>query len=151
MIFGDVGQHLVMEQTVLGGPVADAMVTGPKTHRADSTQADIRALFRDDHVHMALVVAPDGRLVTTIERSDLAAAQARSTPVTDLGTLAGRTVGPSHSVAAATSALLREGRRRLAVVDPAGRLLGLLCLKRDGTGYCSEDGVRARASQLQRR
>jgi hypothetical protein len=39
----------------------------------------------------------------------------------------------------------RHGRRRPAVVDDSGRLLGLLCLKKDGTDYCSDEGVRDRA------
>jgi hypothetical protein len=41
--------------------------------------------------------------------------------------------------------LLHTGRRRLAVVDGAGRLLGLLCLTRRRTGYCSDAGVAERA------
>ena len=44
-------------------------------------------------------------------------------------------------------ALLRERRRRLAVVGEGGRLLGLLCLKKDGTGYCSDEGIWERALQ----
>jgi hypothetical protein len=42
---------------------------------------------------------------------------------------------------------VEQGRRRLAVTDEAGRLLGLLCLKKDGTGYCSDDGIRERAAE----
>src|SRR5262245_20350958 len=114
------------------------MVTRPTTHGPDSTLEEIRAFFDDDHVHMALTVAPDRRLITTIERPDLAAPSA-STPLAGLGTLAERTVGPSDALDAATARLLRGRRRRLAVVDRAGRLLGLLCLKRDGTGYCSDE------------
>jgi signal-transduction protein with cAMP-binding, CBS, and nucleotidyltransferase domain len=125
--------------------VADVMVTRPKVHAPDTGVDEILALFEDDHVHMALIVRNDGRLVTTIERSDLAPRPSRSTPVGALGTLCGRTVGPADAVAAATAALLRDGRRRLAVVDGRGRLLGLLCLKRDGTGFCSDEGIRARA------
>lgn len=102
-------------------------------------------LFEHDHVHMALIVAPNGRLVTTIERPDLTAATSSSTPVAKLGTLIGRTVGPADPLGAATATLLRERRRRLAVVDDSGRLLGLLCLKKDGTGYCSDEGIRERA------
>ena len=49
------------------------MVTCPKTHSPRSGLEKIRAFFEDDHVHVALIVATDGRLVTTIERSDLAA------------------------------------------------------------------------------
>jgi signal-transduction protein with cAMP-binding, CBS, and nucleotidyltransferase domain len=125
--------------------VSEAMVTCPKTHDHGSTVDEIRAFFEDDHVQMALIVAPDGRLSTTIERQDVDAAAAGSTSAKELGTLAGRTVGPSEPLAAATATLLRQGRRRLAVVARSGRLLGLLCLKRDGTGYCSDEGVDERA------
>jgi hypothetical protein len=48
------------------------------------------------------------------------------------------------------SALLLEKRRRLAVVDHTGRLLGLLCLKHDGRGYCTDEGIRARATEARR-
>ena len=34
--------------------------------------------------------------------------------------------------------------RRLAVVDPQGRLLGLLCLKRSRRGFCSAEDVAER-------
>jgi CBS-domain-containing membrane protein len=146
----------LLEQTLAVGQgtartrVADSMITCPKTHGPGSSVDEIRALFDDDHVHIALIVAADRRLITTIERSDLAAATARSGPVAGLGTLAGRTVGPSSPLDAATATLVREGRRRLAVVDHSGRLLGLLCLKRDGKGYCSDDGIRARANEFRR-
>jgi len=134
-------------ETAAERPVADAMVTCPKTHGPRSGLEKIRPFFEDDHVHVALVVAADGRLVTTIERSDLAAAISSSAPVAKLGTLIGRTAGPADPLGAVTATLLREGRRRLAVVDGSGRLLGLLCLKRDGTGYCSDEGIRGRAQR----
>ncbi len=127
-----------------GRRVADAMVTCPKTDGPECGLAAIRAFFTDDHVHMALIVAADGRLVTTIERPDLAAVTSTSARVAELGTLIGRTAGPTDLLGAATSMLLRQGRRRLAVVDHDGRLLGLLCLKRDGAGYCSDAGIRER-------
>ena len=125
--------------------VADAMVTRPKTHGPETTVAKIRAVFEDDHVHMALIIATNGRLVTTIERPDLAALP-HSDQVSEVGALAGRTVRASDDLAATTEVLLRDGRRRLAVVDDGGRLLGLLCLKRDRTGFCSDEGIRRRAA-----
>jgi hypothetical protein len=121
------------------------MLTCPKTHGVETRLDEIRAFFDDEHVHMTLIVAADGRLVTTIERSDLAAVVSDSVPVGQFGTLVGRTVGPSDALDAATARLMRDGRRRLAVVDGSGLLLGLLCVKRDGTGCCCDDGVRARA------
>ena len=42
-------------------------------------------------------------------------------------------------------AMLAAGGRRLAVVDHRLRLLGLLCLKRSGLGFCSDRDVAARA------
>lgn len=133
-----------------GSRVADVMVRSPKLNGPGTRLEEIRALFEDDHVHMALIVAIDGRLVTTIERADLAAALPGSTPANELGTLVGRTAQPADPLDAATAALLRERRRRLAVVDDSGLLLGLLCLKEDGTGYCSDEGIRERANQVRR-
>jgi CBS domain-containing protein len=130
--------------------VSDAMVTCPLTHAPDCGVEAIRLAFENDHVGMALIVGTDGRLLTTIERPDLAATISSSTPVSDLGTLTDRTVGPAADLDAVTVTLLREGRRRLAVVDDSGRLLGLLCLRRDGTGYCSDQGIRARESERTR-
>ena len=127
--------------------VADVMVTCSKTHGIESGLQEIRAFFEDDHVHMALIVTGDGRLVTTIERSDLAAITSSSLPLKELGTLIGRTVGPSDDLDAATVAPWAEGRRRLAVVDDFGRLLGLLCLKRDRTGYCTDNSIHERATR----
>ena len=46
--------------------VADAMVRRPKLLASTATGQDVRDLFRDDHVHAALVVDGD-RLVTVIE------------------------------------------------------------------------------------
>jgi CBS-domain-containing membrane protein len=128
------------------GRVSDAMVTIPTTHGPDTPLSEIRDCFEDDHFHMALIVGDDERLVTTIERSDLDERQAGATPAHQLGTLTDRTIGPGNSIEDATSRLASEQGRRLAVIDDAGRLLGLLCLKRDGTGYCSNDGVLARAA-----
>lgn len=130
--------------------VADAMITYAKTHGVDTVVDEIRAFFEDDHVHMALIVAADQRLVTTIERLDLPARSSRLSLAAGLGVLTGRTVSPSAALGAVTVALLRDRRRRLAVVDNSGRLVGLLCLKKSGTGYCSDDDVRERAEGDQR-
>jgi CBS domain-containing protein len=143
-------QILITHDRASGSRVADAMVTSPKTHALESAPNQIHALFDDDHVHMALIVAPDKRLITTIERSDLTTAASASPPIRELGTLVGRTVGPSDILEAVSMAMLRERRRRMAVIDDSGRLLGLLCLKRDGTGYCSDESIRQRAAQVNR-
>lgn len=144
------GRSMTYESAVRSR-VTDVMVTCPKTLGPLSRLDDLRAIFSDDHVHMALVVDPDdGRLITTIERPDIPEAASNSAAVTEFGTLVGRTVQASYSLDAATTAMRFEARRRLAVVDDFGRLLGLLCLKRDGTGYCSNEGIRARADERER-
>jgi hypothetical protein len=127
--------------------IADVMVTCPKTHPSETELGEIRALFGDVHVHMALIVTPGGWLVTTIERSDLPVASLGAIAAGQLGTLTGRIASPDDDLEAATAALMRDGRRRLAVVDCSGRLLGLLCRKNSGTGYCSDEGIRQRAAE----
>lgn len=133
--------------TVTSECVADAMVGVPKTHKPDTRLAEIRTLFDDDHVHMALIIAADGRLLTAIERADLSEAIPASTRARHVGTLAGRVIGPHQSLEYAIAALKQGRRRRLAVVDNSGWLLGLLCLKRHGNGFCSDEGVRQRAAE----
>jgi hypothetical protein len=133
-----------------GQVVSDAMISCPKVHDLGTTADEIRAFFEDDHVHMALIVRTDRRLVTTIERADLSARPPVVTLAAELGTLTGRTAGPAQNLEAVTAGLLREQRRRQAVVDDCGRLLGLLCLKKDGSGYCSDDNIRQRQNTAER-
>ena len=122
----------------------DAMVLHSKTQKAAASVAEIRALFEDDHVHMALIVGEKSQLITTIERSDIDVEESDCASAAGFGTLEGRTVGAAASLDDVTHELLLHGRRRVAVVDQSGRLLGLLCLKRDGTGYCTDAGIRQR-------
>jgi CBS-domain-containing membrane protein len=127
----------------MSATVADAMVRAPKTHGADATVADAREAFRDEHVHAVLVVA-DGRLLGVVDREDLHGAAAQEA-LGGHGRLAGRSVGPGVDLDAALRHMRRHRRRRLAVIDDGDRLLGLLCLKRTGTGFCSDADVSARS------
>lgn len=52
---------------------------------------------------------------------------------------------PATSADAARELLIDRGLRRLAVVDHDGTLLGLMCLKRTRTGFCSDEDVASRA------
>jgi CBS domain-containing protein len=123
------------------------MVTRPTTHRATTTVGELRAFFADDHVHMALLV-DDGLLLATVERPDLDSATDDRAPVLPLAKLQGRTISPHAPVAAARMNMLRSGRRRLAVTTQENALLGLLCLKRNGSGFCSDENVSTRRSDL---
>ncbi len=124
--------------------VGDAMITAPTTCALELTVADARELLLDDHVHAVLVV-DRGVLVAVVERTDLVGAPAGAAAA-GYGRLAGRTVGAHVDVGAARSRMSAGGRRRLAVVDDAGQLLGLLCLRRSGQGFCTDDGVAARGA-----
>lgn len=123
--------------------VADVMVRHPKLCPADSTVGDIRRLFADDHVHAVLIVSGI-RLLTVIDRIDLSPETAPSAAAASFGRLSGRVIVPTASADAALRQMTAAGRRRLAVVGPDTTLLGLLCLKRSGTGFCSDENVRER-------
>jgi CBS domain protein len=122
------------------------MVRAPKVMTSDATVEAVQELFRDDHIQMALIVAANGVLLTTIERRDVDPPHPNARRAADLGTLRGRVITASTPLPVATRRLRRARRRRLAVVGEHGELLGLLCLTRKGDGYCSDEGIRQRAS-----
>ena len=127
-----------------GSTVADAMVTGPAHHGRETPLARLEEFFEDDHVHVALIV-DDGVLLAVVDRSDVADAAPETAPAQVVGRLTDRVVGPGADLGETWHAMTRAGRRRLAVVDDEGRCLGLLCLKRSGLGFCSDDDVTSRA------
>lgn len=128
------------------GRVEEAMVRAPQVTDANATVESVLNLFRNDHIHMALIVAADGTLITAIERCDLDPPPASDRLAAELGTLRGRVVEASSPLRLAMHRLHRARRRRLAVVGERGQLLGLLCLNRNGDGYCTDEGIRQRAS-----
>lgn len=127
------------------GTVAGAMISSPKTLPAATTVAQVREVFQDDHVHCVLIVDCDV-LLTVVERPDMVEASPEQ-PAASLGRLRGRTIGPDESLEPVRLFMLGHRRRRLAVVDSRRTLLGLLCLKRTGLGFCSDANVRARAAE----
>jgi CBS domain-containing protein len=137
-------REIMMNTSARSDRVSSAMIRHPKTLNAASSVSAVRALLEDDHVGLVLVVEGD-RLVTTIERSDLCQELSSGVQARDLGTLAGRTIGPDVCLMVAMQRMSACSSRRLAVTGPQLELLGLLCLKRSGAGFCSDDDVRARA------
>ena len=125
--------------------VSEAMLTTPVRHPLSATVSEIRDFFRDDHVHAALIVGPAGRLAAVVERNDLSRHLAPEAAAVPLGQLTGRTVPAGAGLAETHRAMTVTGRRRAAVVNDDGRLLGLLCLKASRVGFCSEEDVGARA------
>ncbi len=131
-----------------GCTVADAMLTIPRTHSIAVTVGEVASFFADDHVHAALIVGPTGRLAAVVERGDLAAGAVPGTPAVRFGRLDGRTILAGTGLAEARQGMIESGRRRVAVIDPGGLLLGLLCLKASRTGFCSDQDVLARRGCL---
>ncbi|MBM9463742.1 CBS domain-containing protein [Aeromicrobium sp. YIM 150415] len=122
----------------------DGMLRSPRIEPTGCTVAQALEILTDDHVH-ALLITDGDRLVSVIEREDLETA-GREDLASVHGLLAERTVPPATELEPLRRQMVAEGRRRLAVVD-GDRLLGLLCLKSSGTGFCTDEGVAARARE----
>jgi len=129
-----------------GQNVLDVVLRLPKTMGLRATVAESRAAFTDDHVHM-LLLTEGSRLVGTLVAGDLPGSAADEALACDYATLEGRTVPPHLPAEDARQLLLMTGQRRSAVMDDSGRLLGLLCLTRRLTRFCTENDVAARASE----
>ncbi len=142
----DVGEHIVHPRENTGETQATArevMLRHPKTLAADASIAQARAALSDDHVHMVLLTK-GRRLVGTLTRTDLPQAETSGGALW-WAILAGRTVSPDASTAMVQRLLIDHGIRRVAVVALDGSLLGLMCLKRRRTGFCSDADVEARS------
>ncbi|WP_340681428.1 CBS domain-containing protein [Amycolatopsis coloradensis] len=131
---------------LIGKTVGDVLVRRPKTSPADILVDQARACFADDHVHM-LLLTESGRLIGTLLRTDLPADLDGADLALPHSRMSGRTVTVDMPAEQARLLLLARGQRRLAVVDHDGAIVGLLCLKRRLTGFCSDADVSARASE----
>lgn len=140
------GPETATRPILRGTSVSDAMIHSPKLLGPETTIAQVHAFFRDDHVHAALLV-DRGRLLTVIEPVDLIGAPPATSPAVTIGRLRGRITRPDADLAATWEAMTALARRRLAVVDSRGNVMGLLCMKRSGLGFCSDADVQARADE----
>ena len=112
---------------------ADVMMRNPKTLAADATVAEVRDQFENPKVQMVLLV--DGSTfaaaVTAIPAgaapTDLAQCYRDEDP---------ETIGPDASADEAFERASASPDRRVIVLDDERKLLGLLCLKQDRTGFC---------------
>lgn len=138
---------------VAGGTVAGVMLREPTVLPATATVSEVWSVFASDHVHMVLLTGTGrlgGRLRGTIVRGDLDRAPAADRPgngeepALTYARVTGRTVRADQPAQQALGELLARRLRRAAVVDGAGRLVGLLCVKRSGDGFCSDAGVASR-------
>ena len=141
----------VIDQQAPAGPdtrAGDVMLRHPKVLDAQTTVDEARAALTNDHVHMVLLTE-GSTLVGTLVRTDLPppiqGSGQGSGPALMWSILRNRTVPSTMSAEAVQELLIERGLRRLAVVDRDGTLLGLMCLKRSRTGFCSDEDVASRA------
>jgi len=120
------------------------MVRYPKVLPVDATVRQVLAVFEDDHVHMVLLTR-DRLLCGTVVRGDVPNTASDAQQAVCFAHLTGRTVPATAPADAVLQWLVARQQRRLAVVDDGGLLMGLLCLKAQGPGFCSDEDVTARA------
>lgn len=123
------------------------MLTATKTHPRTITVEQARAAFGDDHVHALLIVDHCQRLHSVITRKDLDHNSIEHALAERFGRLEGRLVAADDDAEQTRLMMMRSGVRRLAVTSSEGFLVGLLCLKRTGLGFCSDTDVAARAAE----
>jgi CBS domain-containing protein len=121
-------------ESLRGLTVADVMLTAPKTLPPDTSVAVAREALADDHVQILLL--GDGRdfrgAVTAIpERADAAA------PALGYADAGAETIAPTETAEAGYERARRTPTRRVIVLDRGGQLVGLLCLKRSLSGFCT--------------
>jgi CBS domain-containing protein len=113
--------------------VRDVMVTRPKTLSASATVGDLRRLFTNGHVQTALLV--DGAaFVGAVDRPSVPEHAADDSPARSLAT-DGDVIGPDAPMTEAVARLEANGTDRLVVLEGA-KLVGLMCLTKDRTGFC---------------
>lgn len=124
--------------------VAEVMVRYPKVLPVDTAVGQVRAVFEDDHVHMVLLTR-GSHLCGTVVRGDVPGTAPDVQKAVCFAHLTGRTVSAMAPADEVLQRLVARQQRRLAVVDDGGLLVGLLCLKARGTGFCSDADVTTRA------
>ena len=112
-----------------GGTVADVMLRKPKRLAADVTVAEAREAFENARTHVLLIadgerfVGAVSRIPDNAEPDDLAVEYADAALPTVTGDV---------GVSDALELLDSRPNGRIVVVDENARLLGLVCLARDG-------------------
>jgi len=133
--------------TVRAETVAAAMLRHPTVHAADLTVGQAQEIFAARAKTHLLVLVDGDVLVSTVTRDDVADLPDGEAPARDAGRLAGRVVTADESLEPLREAMADSGLRRVAVVDDVTadpmRLVGLLCLKRSQTDFCTDEGVAA--------
>ena len=122
--------------------VAEVMLASPIVLEGSATVDEVRTVFASSHVHMVLLTS-SGHVGEPLLGTLLGTEGARGA-VLPHARLAGRTVGADLLADDVRRSMQAAGQRRAAVVDGDGLLLGLLCLKHHGGGFCTDAGVASR-------
>jgi CBS domain-containing protein len=120
--------------------VADVMIKRPKTLAAGATVFDARRVFENPRVQVCPVVEDDGRLVGELTRDLIPDAADDAAPARGYAADRPPTISPQASMGQAMERLEQLGGERLAVIDDAGHLTGLLCLNRRHGRFCVDPG-----------
>ncbi len=114
----------------------DLMLSRPKTTQSHACVGEVRALFENTHVVVALLT-DDVRYAGAIERADIPSDMPDEAPARRLARFDHETIGLDAQISEALERLEASGGRRLIVVDADGvTVSGLLCLKRSRRGFC---------------
>src|SRR4051794_38908182 len=117
--------------------VRGVMVRRPKTLAAGASVGELREHFTNPRVRAALL-ADDGRFAGAIAPEELPDTAADSEAARDYARLDVPTLPPEATMADALELMDRRGDHRLVVLDGDGaRLVGLLCMDRTGTSFCT--------------
>ena len=116
--------------------VAEAMLSRPKTLRADASVADLRRLFGRSTMRTVLLVDGDA-FVGTVERPDLPDSATDGEPARAYVRLDAERVTPELLVRDVMPHLERTREGRLVVVDKDGSTLrGMLCMRSAHDAFC---------------
>lgn len=142
------GQHFTARTAAAKslGRVRDVMINHPKLVDAALTLSEAQHHFADEHVHMLLLVE-NSHFIGTLVRTDLRET-APTFPAASFSVLRGRCVHNGAYADDVLKQMIRLRIRRLAVINDDRNLVGLLCLKRSGSGFCSDLDVSSRASSV---
>lgn len=126
----------IARQIADGLLVRDVMLPSPKTLPADASAGDLRRLFVEGRVLVALLVDDDGAFVGAVEHDELSADIPDERPARELVSQGVESIAPKETAAEALSRLDERAGKRMVVLDADGRLRGLICLTADRSGFC---------------
>lgn len=116
-------------------PVADLIHDRSPALPVSATVGDMRAWFAESSHRRLAVIADDGRYAGSLTPEDVRASVADDVPAAQVAR-SGPTVAPDAPASVGYERATASDARRVAVVDAAGQLVGVLAVTEDLTGFC---------------